>query len=323
MCGSSVVKKLLVAAVLLGVGAMGGAYGSKFISGSAGSASSDADQEESYNAGKTITATVNGMNVYKEDVLASMKKLSVKEDEMEKVYSIVLSQMVTDKLLEAKMKEAKIEEDAVYQEKFKELKNQLRKTMFFEKLIAENIKEDQLKKEYDVIKAENSGKKEAHARHILVKTEEEAKQVINDLDKGASFAGLAKERSSDVTAKNGGDVGFFAEGEILPEFSKAAFALKPGQYTREPVKTALGYHVIYLEGTRDRKVPDYEDVKTNIRNNLAQKMVFSMVRDMRKDADVKMYDIKGELIKEVADAPAPAAEGAPVEAAPQPAPAAK
>jgi len=290
MCNCSVVKKLIVATVFLGLGALGGIYGSKFINKSAdvsGSSTVDVAQEEADNSGKTVTAIVNGANIYKEDVLAAMKKLSVKDEEMEKVYSIMLSQMVTDKLLESKMKEAKIEESDVFKEKMKELKTQLTKTIFFEKFLADNISEGQMKKEYDIVKAENTGKKEAHARHILVKTEEEAKQVIADLDKGAKFADLAKERSSDVTAKNGGDIGYFAEGEILPEFSKVAFALKPGQYTKEPVKTSLGFHVIMLEEMRDRKVPSYEDMKTSIRNGLAQKLVFAMVRDMRKDSDVK------------------------------------
>ena len=91
---------------------------------------------------------------------------------------------------------------------------------------------------------------EVHARHILVKTEAEAKSIIDQLNKGADFAALAKKYSTDPAAASGGDLGYFSRDDMVPAFSAAAFALKPGQYTKTPVKTQFGWHVIKVVDRR-------------------------------------------------------------------------
>src|SRR5690606_21794865 len=106
---------------------------------------------------------------------------------------------------------------------------------------------------------------EVNARHILVKTEDEAKAIISELDAGKDFAELAKAKSEDSNKSDGGDLGWFTKGRMVPEFEEAAFALEKGAYTKAPVKSQFGYHVIKLEDRRDVQPPAFEQVEPQIR----------------------------------------------------------
>ena len=117
-----------------------------------------------------------------------------------------------------------------------------------------------MKKVYEEASKQITGEEEVHARHILVETEDEAKAVKAELDKGADFAELAKEKSKDPGAADGGDLGFFTKEQMVPEFSTRAFALEPGKIS-DPVKTQFGWHIIKVEEKRNRKAPDFEQVK--------------------------------------------------------------
>ena len=128
----------------------------------------------------------------------------------------------------------------------------------------------------------------------------EAKQAIKDLKAGAKFEDLAKERSSGPTAKTGGDIGYFLKGELVPEFSKAAFKLKPGNYTKAPVKSQFGWHVILVKDKRIRPVPDMKLVEGAIRNKMGQEAVEKLVSNLRAKADIKHFDKKGKLVKKTA-----------------------
>jgi len=298
------VKSTLMAVVILAVGVGAGFYGKCLLTG----CSDNSEEVATSASGKTVAAVVDGYNIYKEDIAEMVKKLGVSGDaDLNKIYPAILEQLVSDRLVEAAAIKSGINEDDTYKSRVKELKKQVLKAMYLEKNLAGKITDADLRKEYDAIKAKNDGVKEAHARHILVKTEEEAKQVILDLQKGRSFEDLAKERSSDITAQKGGDLGYFAkEGEIVPEFADVAFALKVGEYSKAPVKTQLGWHVIKLEDVRTRKVPEFKDLKDNIQNGLAQKLVMEKIKELAKAADIKMFDAEGKPIPAVAgNAPAP------------------
>ena len=119
---------------------------------------------------------------------------------------------------------------------------------------------------------------------------------IDDLDGGAKFADLAKQRSTGPTAKNGGDVGWFAEGEMIPEFSNAAFKIKPGSYGKEPVKSQFGWHVIYVEAERERSVPDLKLVEGTIRQKLSQEALAELVKSLRAKADIQRFDADGKPV---------------------------
>lgn len=246
----------------------------------------------------SVAAIVNGDKILKNDVMNVIKSMTVAEADRDKAYPVIVDQMVNEKLIDIETAKAEIEKDPMFQARVAAAKAQLVKTIYLEKYLKDKITDKAIKAEYDKFKKENKGKEEVHARHILVASEDEAKQVIKDLDAGAKFETLAKERSSGPTAKTGGDVGYFAQGEIIPEFSNAAFQLKPGTYTKSPVKSPFGWHVIFVEDMRERVVPDMKDVEASIRSKLGQEAVEKLVKSLRAKADVKLFDINGKPVEE-------------------------
>ncbi|GAA5785436.1 peptidylprolyl isomerase [Chitiniphilus shinanonensis] len=151
---------------------------------------------------------------------------------------------------------------------------------------ANPVSEADLKKEYDRIKANMSGK-EYKARHILVKDEAEAKAVLADLKKGKKFEDIAKAKSLDKgSAQNGGDLGWSNPNAFVPEFGSALKALQKGKLS-EPVKTQFGYHIIKLDDVRDAKGPSYEEVKPELQRELQGQKVQKYVEELVGKAKVQ------------------------------------
>ena len=148
------------------------------------------------------------------------------------------------------------------------------------------VKDADIKAEYDKYKAQ-VGDKEYHARHILVGTEDEAKQIIAKLKGGAKFEDLAKQSKDPGSAANGGDLDWASPASFVPEFSKAMTSLQKGQITETPVKTQYGYHVIKLEDVRAAKVPPMEEVKQQIAESLQQRKLAAYRDELMKKAKIQ------------------------------------
>ena len=145
----------------------------------------------------------------------------------------------------------------------------------------------ELKSEYDKIKAQ-FGDKEYRARHILVDSEDKAKELIEQLKKGAKFEDLAKANSKDTgSAQNGGDLDWSAPGNYVPDFSNAMVKLEKGKFTDTPVKSPFGFHIIKLEDTRETKVPSLEEVKAQLSQSLMGQKWRKYQTDLRNKATVK------------------------------------
>jgi peptidyl-prolyl cis-trans isomerase C len=161
---------------------------------------------------------------------------------------------------------------------------------------ANPVTDAEVKAEYDSKVAGENGI-EYKARHILVKTEEEAKKLIAELDKGGDFAKLANKNSLDAKeSQNGGDLGWFVAGQMVAPFSEAVVKLEKGKYTKTPVKTQFGYHVILREDSRAQTPPPLEAVKEQLLPYLQRKKVQTMVETLRKQAKV-------EILVELTDEP--------------------
>jgi peptidyl-prolyl cis-trans isomerase C len=177
-----------------------------------------------------------------------------------------------------------------------------------------------IKKEYDSKVGSVNGT-EYKASHILVKTEEEAKKLITELDKGGKFAELANKHSLDAKeSKNGGDLGWFSPTQMVAPFSEAVAKLEKGKYTKAPIKTQFGWHVISLEDSRKQAAPPLEAVKEQLTPMLQRQKIQSMVEGLRKQAKVEILLPKEEP-KPATPAPiaAPAEAGTPAPAATEPA----
>ncbi len=166
-------------------------------------------------------------------------------------------------------------------------RNVLLKTWTKEKVDGFKITDDAVKAAYDE-RVTKLASKEYNARHILLKTEDEAKAVIKELDGGADFEKLAKEKSTGPSASNGGSLGWFKAQTMVPAFANAVKAMKKGDVSKTPVKTQFGYHVIKVEDSRDTKLPTLESLKGQLKRVIAQKKMLAYMTDLKKTADVKI-----------------------------------
>lgn len=149
------------------------------------------------------------------------------------------------------------------------------------------ISDDQLKQEYEKLKA-NLGKNEYNARHILVDTEAEAIVIIAQLGKKGNFEKIAKEKSKDAgSAERGGSLGWAVPNNFVAPFANAMTSLKKGTYTKEPVQTQFGWHVIKLDDVRDLNVPPFDEVKPQIQQRLQQQAIQEIINDLRSKAKIE------------------------------------
>jgi len=152
---------------------------------------------------------------------------------------------------------------------------------------AHPVSDDEVKKEYERVKS-SAGGREYKVRHILVETEDEAKQIIAQLNKGASFEKLAGEKSKDQGSKDrGGDLDWATPARYVPAFGQAITKLKKGQLTDAPVQTQFGWHVIRVDDERPSKFPAYDEVKPQIEQQLRQQTVNKAFTDLRAKAKIE------------------------------------
>jgi peptidyl-prolyl cis-trans isomerase C len=151
------------------------------------------------------------------------------------------------------------------------------------------VNDDAMHKVYDDAVKQMPPEEEVRARHILVATEDEAKDIEAQLKKGADFATLAKEKSQDPGAAEGGDLGYFTRDQMVPEFADAAFKLDKGQIS-DPVKTQFGWHIIKVEDKRIKPTPTYDEVKTQLETFVAHKAQADLVQKLRSAANIERLD---------------------------------
>ncbi len=238
-----------------------------------------------------VIAVVNGHEIrISEAQMASDDIIGLLPDLPPKArYPFVVNYLIERHLLAQRaVKEGVAETDdykkrlALYQAKA------LRDAYFFEK-IKPAVTEEEVKAAYDKEAARVQQTERVRARHILVGTEKEAKEILARIEKGEKFEDLAKQYSLDGSKDYGGDLGYFSVGEMVPEFSKAAFALKKGEVS-QPVKTDFGWHIIKLEDRKTGVAQPYDQVKAAIRNILVRKKVQEVVDQTRAASKVEILD---------------------------------
>lgn len=229
-----------------------------------------------------------------------------------------LATLIDIKAMADEAAKEKLDQSDEFKNRMEFLRERALHNEYFKDAVVDKISDADVRARYDKEIAAIPPQVEVRARHILVKTKEEAEAVIKKLEGGAKFEDLAKESSTDGTAANGGDLGYFAEGQMVPEFEKAAFALKPGEYTKEPVQSQFGFHVIQLEDRRTKQPPAFDQVSEQIRSIIMRERYVEMVK-LRDGMKIEYKDpAVDKAMKEAAAAQEQGDEGdAPAAAQPQ------
>jgi len=232
-----------------------------------------------------VIATVNGDKIMKSTLDGYMKilKKSGKADKQ-----IALDDLVATEIALQEAKKTKILERAEIKKAISDYtRNVLLKTWTKEKVDSFKISDEDIKKSYDE-RVTQLASKEFNARHILVKKEDEAKAIIKELEGGADFEKLAKEKSTGPSGSNGGSLGWFKAQTMVPAFANAVKAMKKGEISKEPVKTQFGYHIIKLEDSRDAKLPTMDSLKPQLKRVIAQQKMLAYMKELKKTADIKI-----------------------------------
>jgi len=238
-----------------------------------------------------VLAKVNGSEIHQSDMALAEEELGPSLDKMDPAtkQENLLAFLIDMKIVSKAAEDKKVEDN----EEFKKRLAFARNRLLMDSLLATEGKaattDEAMKKVYEDAAKQITGEQEVHARHILVETEDEAKAVKAELDKGADFAELAKKKSKDPGASDGGDLGFFTKEQMVPEFSAVAFALEPGKIS-DPVKSQFGWHIIKVEEKRNRKAPDFEQVKAQIETYVTRKAQADYVAKLRESAKIERLD---------------------------------
>ena len=254
-----------------------------------------------------VLAKVNGSEIRQSDVTAAEKDIGASLAQLDPAsrQASVVQLLIDLKLVTKAAEDKKIADTPDFKQKLAFTRSRLLMDTLLDQEGKAAVTDAALKKVYDDAAKQISGEEEVHARHILVGTEAEAKEIIAKLKKGADFAELAKKESKDPGASDGGDLGFFTKDQMVPEFSAAAFALKPGQIS-DPVKSQFGWHVIKVEEKRARKAPPFDQVKPQLEAFVIRKAQAEYVAKLRSDAKIERLDQKTDAAKPADPKAAPA-----------------
>lgn len=267
-----------------------------------------------------VVARVNGEELHKSDVTRMVSQLppQVQQMPIEMIYPAVIDQLVSGKLVASAGYKAGLADSAEVKDEIKRAEERAVQRAYIQKEIKARITPDAMQNAYQDFLKENPAQEEVKAAHILVEKEDEAKAIIAQLKKGGDFAKLAKEKSKDAAAAaQGGDLGYFTKDAMVEPFANAAFAMKPGEISKEPVKTQFGYHIIKVEDKRTQPQPTLDEVKPQLEQTLSKDIVTALVEELRGKAKIETFQLDGSPMpkEEPAAAPAPAAPAAPAEPA--------
>ncbi len=249
-------------------------------------------------AGKVL-AEVNGKKITTDDVAPMLAQSGMKFEQLPpQIQQKVVDQAIERELLKEKAIKSGIEKSKEFKEALKKLKTDLALEIWMRKQynsikVSDKEAKDFYQKNIDKFKRPEM----VHARHILVKSEKEAQDIINELKKTPKsklkekFIELAKSKSVGPSGKRGGDLGFFRKGQMVKPFSDAAFSLKPGSFTTKPVKTQFGYHIIYVEEKKPASTTPFSEVKEKIKQQLKmqkfQELIKAEAEKLKKSAKIK------------------------------------
>ncbi len=236
-----------------------------------------------------VVARVDGQDILQSDLIAFIQTLPPQlQGQAQFLMPQLVEQLVNNALVTNAGRMADMAEDAEVRARIEEIEGIVIRQVFLQRTIDARVTEEKVQAAYDGYLMENPPEPEIVARHILVEEEDAAKALIVELDGGADFAELAKEHSTGPSGPDGGQLGAFVKGVMVPEFSDAAFAMEVGSYSKEPVKTQFGYHIILVEEQRMTEPPSLESLEPQLREQVSQDVIRELYAELRERAEVEI-----------------------------------
>ena len=256
-----------------------------------GSLSAQSIKNKAGNA--TVLATVNGEEITQADIDLFYQELpdQMKQIPVEQVQNQILDRLIDQQLILREAKKARLDKRPDIERKLAYEKTKILNESYLEIVLEKEVTPERIREVYNKAIALEKKREEVKARHILVKTEAEALDIINALKRGGDFISLAKERSTGPSGKNGGDLGFFTADQMVPPFSNAAYALRKGETSDKPVQTQFGWHVIKVEDRRLAGARPFEELEPQIREQLVTKAYEKIIQQFRKTAKIEKMNL--------------------------------
>jgi len=237
-----------------------------------------------------VIAVVNGAEIHQSELTASRASAPAKVQGMDEaaINKALLDQLVTAKAIMQEAEKLGTSKDPAFKKFLAQRTEQALLEFYVQGVVAKKVTDKAVRDLYDSTVTGAKAPEEYKARHILVETEDQAKDIIKQIKGGKDFAALAKEKSKDPgSGQNGGDLGWFTAEMMVPEFSNAAVALKNGDISA-PVKSQFGWHVIQTQERRKQPAPKFDDVKENLGQQLRQQTTQELVANVRKAAKIEL-----------------------------------
>ena len=249
-----------------------------------------------------VLARVNGRPITEADLRMAESEIgndlgSIPADQRRRV---LVEYLIENQLFAQAAETEKLGSGAAFDERMKYWQRRALRDAYFDRTVKGAVTEAEARKLYDAQVAAAKPQEEARARHILVDNEALAKAIFEKIAHGEDFAAMAKEHSKDPGSKEeGGDLGYFSRGQMVPQFEETAFKLKPGEMS-QPIQSQFGWHIIKLEDKRQRGAPTFESIKERIMGSLVHRKAQDMVQSLRGKAKLEFVDpaLKAEADKE-------------------------
>jgi len=253
-----------------------------------------------------VVAKVNNEVIHRSDVIHELQLMGPQAQQMppQMIYPQLLQKLIATRLVSAQGYAENLQNDKDVRAQVKQAQDAIVAEAYVHNAIQPKLTEDKIKSRYNELASKYKPQDEVRARHILVASEDEANDVIKQLKGGADFAKLAEEKSKDTgSAKNGGDLGYFAHDAMVKPFADAAFAMKIGDVSDKPIKTEFGYHIIKVEDKRKSSAPPLTEVRDQIANQLGQELTNELVKGLEAKAKIERFNIDGSPLKAASSAP--------------------
>lgn len=261
-------------------------------------------------AADPVVAIVDGKKFTYSEVMKAKNSLPKQYQSLgeDKLFPILLNQLIDTYVINKASKGSKEASSPEVKKAIEKATEDIVSQAYLLAQIKDKVSDGAVKAKCDEILKAYKPEKEIHLYHILVDSENTAKAVIRALEGGTEFKKLAESKSKDATANKGGDLGYFRKEELPKELAEAAFELAAGSYSKKPIKTDFGWHVLKVGEIRDAKPPRCEDIQGEIKTLLAQEAILKVLEDLRAKAKLQIFDKDGKPIQEKAKkaaAPAP------------------